>query len=250
MSKQESGFSHIVLVVVIVVLAVVGLVGWRVIAANSKDKASPASSQNSEADIVLHNVGLANFDGIDYTTQATSEYNSKGLKGFYVFGDKLSGGRLNPNFEYASLKAGTQVVSAIDGVVTFIKDQTESGDSEVIVQPKEGSVWSIGYDHLTNLSVKRGDAVTIGQPLGQPAVQNNGLLRFEFQVNKGDGNNTMHYCPTTLLAPDVKVQTLAGLTSMQEQWESTTGLDLYNIAAQNPVGCLFTTLTPAQAEGR
>lgn len=251
MNKQESGSSHIVVVIVLVVIVVIGLVGWRVLASQNNTTTTNDARASNEPAPSLQNVGLANFDSsIDYTTQATREYQTMGLKGFYVFGDKLPGNRLNPNFEFASVTQGTPIISAIDGVVTFIKEQPETGDSEVMVQPKEGSAWTIGYDHLTNLNVTKGQAVKVGQTLGQPSVQNNGLYRFEFQVNKGDGDNTMHYCPSTLLAANVKQQTLDGLSTMQTKWETTTGLDLYDLAAQNPIGCLVTTLTPARAEGR
>ncbi len=81
-------------------------------------------------------------------------------------------------------------------------------------------------------------------------MQNNGLLRFEIQINKDENGATTHYCPTTLLATGVKEKWLADLTAMQNKWESTTGLELYDLAAQDPVGCTAKTLTPQQAEGR
>ena len=251
-SSEQHGFSHILVVVVVVLLAVVGFAGWRVMGSSPDQTNNQQNSQKTsekESDIALQNLGLASFDGIDVTTNATREFSSNGLKGFYVFGDKLSGGRQNPNFEYASLKSGTKVVSAIDGIVGFIKEQTDSKDFEVFIQPKENSAWTVGYDHITNVSVKKGASIKAGDVIGEPAVQNNGLLRFEIQINKDESGQTTHYCPSTLLAASVKDKWLAELTTMQNKWESTTGLELYDLSAQTPVGCIKKTLTAKEAEG-
>lgn len=212
-----------------------------------------ASPTPQEADLVLQNVGLASLSDVAYTTQATREYQSAGRKGFYVFGDSLGKGdpRRNPNFEFASLKADARIVSAIDGVVAEVRTQTESNDVEVFIQPKEGSAWTIGYDHLINVKVAKGAQVTAGQLLGNPAVQGNGLYRFEFQVNDDRSGTTVHVCPTTLLASPVRDTWLGELAAMQSKWEQETGIDtLYDPSSQLPVGCLSETLSLAEAEGR
>lgn len=248
---SQEGLAHILLAIIVIVVGVIALVGWRVLSAKDDSKTvTQTATSVSEDDISLQNLGLASLDDVDITENAVREYADKGLKGFYVFADSLSGGRLNPNFEYASLKPGTEVVSAIDGVVGFIKEQPDSGDTEVFIQPREGSMWTIGYDHLTNVTVKKGQLVKAGDVLGQPAVQNNGLLRFEIQVNKDENGTTIHHCPSTLLSPTVQAKQLSDLEAMQNSWNAKTGLDLYNPAAQNPIGCLRQTLTPQEAEGR
>ncbi len=253
---NQAGFHAVEVVIVFLVVGVIGFVGWQVF----KTKGEPSnqtqagqqneSKDETEADVELQNFGLESLDDVDVTSQALRDFQSQGLKGFYVFGDKLSGGRTNPNFEFASLKAGTKVVAAIDGVVGFVKQQSETGDYEVFLQPKENSVWTIGYDHLINVKVKQGDAVKAGDKIGEPAMQNNGFTRFEIQINKDENGSTTHYCPSTLVAASVKDKLLADLAAMQQNWESTSGLELYDTAAQSPVGCIMKTLTPAQAEGR
>lgn len=258
--RNQAGIAHIgMILVIVVVLIAVALVGLRVIQQSSNtdetnrtDDPSTSDAQ-SEATPKLQNVGLASMDSVLVTPDALREYDTMGLKGFYPFGDKLGGKtdtRLNPNFEFASLKDDTKVISAIDGVVAFIKEQSESGDTEVFIQPKEGSIWTIGYDHLTNVTVKKGDTVKAGAVIGQPAVQNNGALRFEIQINKDESGVTTHVCPSTLLDDNVKSQVLGQLTSMQQAWNTVTGLNLYDTAAQDPVGCLKKTMTVAEAEGR
>jgi len=257
---NQKGFSFVEVSIVVAVVAILGLVGWRLfIQSSSSDptqtqenssSSNTADGNSDEADIALQNIGLQSIEDVDVTTQAVREYGSNGLKGFYVFGDKLSGGRLNPNFEYASLRSGTKVVSAIDGVVGFIKQQSDSNDFEVFIQPKDGSMWTIGYDHITNVTVKKGDTVRSGDVIGEPAVQNNGLLRFELQINKDENGVTTHYCPSALLASSVRDKYLNELATMQNKWEEKTALDLYDISTQSPIGCLKETLSVAEAEGR
>ena len=257
LKNNQSGMAHVgVVVLVVVVLAVIGFVGFNVMNKeeaddNQSQQTSQTTPQTSEAepDIALQNFGLASLDSVLVSEDAVREYSSKQLKGFYVFGDKLSGGRSNPNFEFASLKSGTEVVAAIDGVIAFVKEQPDSGDMEVFLQPKEGSMWTIGYDHLTDLAVKQGDQVKAGDVLGKPAKQGNGVLRFEIQINKDKDGETLHVCPSTLLAKDVSTALLKDLANMQKAWETTTGLDLYDLGEQDPVGCLEQSMTPSQAEG-
>lgn len=217
-------------------------------------KAANQSRLTPEPVPVLQNLGLESLGSVRIDTRALSEFATFGLKGFYLFGDSLSGGRRNPNFEYSSLQEGTRVVSAIDGIVVFIREQPETNDFEVFLQPKEGSAWTVAYDHLTQLQVQRGAVITAGTVLGQPARQNNGLLRFELQINQdiGSGSNvsTTHFCPTFLLAPAVRDQWLTALQKMMNDWETVSGLELYDSSKHAPLGCHKPTLTVAEAEGR
>lgn len=241
------------MILIFVVLAGIGFAAYRVFG-NSNSKADNTSQESItkelEPDISLQNIGIDTIDNVDINDYAIREFDNHGLKGFYVFGDSLSGGRLNPTLEFASLKSGTKAVSVIDGIVTFIKEQSETSDFEVFVQPKDGSVWTVGYDHLINVTVTKGQTVKAGDILGEPAKQNNGLTRFEVQINKDVYGETTHYCPITLLGQDIKVEVEKKLLDMQKSWESVTGKNLYDTDAQDPVGCLKTTLTPAEAEGK
>jgi murein DD-endopeptidase MepM/ murein hydrolase activator NlpD len=263
MNRNQNGFSLILLPILLIVIAIIGFAVFRIMGSTKDQNDTQATNNQStinqntlrpteqEKDIELQNFGLASLSEVLVTKDALRDFASNGLKGFYVFGDTLPGGRQNPNFEFASLKKSAEVLAAIDGIVVNIKEQTEVGitDSEVFIQPKEGSVWTVGYDHLVNLQVKKGDVVKAGKVLGNPAPQNNGSYRFEIQINKDVGDTT-HVCPSTIVASSVKQQLLGDLKTMLEAWESQTGTELYNVAAQNPVGCVLPSLTPAQAEGR
>ena len=206
----------------------------------------------------LQNVGLESFDSVDYSFNAVFSFKDSGHKGFYIFGDELPGDgpikRKNPTFEFASLKDNTRIVAAIDGVVAFIKEQPESNDFEVFLQPKEGSSWVLGYDHVVNVAVTRGATVKAGDFLGNPGRQQNGLLRFELQINQDVTTNgsvvTTHFCPTFLLAQAVRDKVLADMTTTMDTWEKNFNLELYDPSRHALVGCIKPTLTTDESEGR
>ncbi len=254
--RQKRGFSLVELVLILGITAVIAAVVLYGVKGskqhNDKSRASTKSAVRADDNPVLMNLGVVSLDSIAVNPAATRDYLASGHKGFYVFGDILPGTpvRQNPNFEFASVKEGTQLIAALDGVIGFIKQQPETNDYEVYIMPSEQSQWVIGYDHVVNLSVKKGDAVKVGQKIGEPARQGNGLLRYELQVNKGTNDATsVSICPTTLLATSAKPAILSRLKSLQDQWEAVTGLELYNTANQNPVGCIKQQLTQAESQG-
>lgn len=243
---NQDGFGIVGALLIVLVISVLGFMGFKVFTVQKTDVPKQTQQPAKSDELVLKNLGLRSLDSVLVSNAALREYDSQGLKGFYAFGDKLGNtGRINPNFEFASLKSDTKVVAAIDGTVVFIKEQSGSNDNEVFLQTFEGSMWMIGYDHLTKLSVKKGDMVKAGDVLGEPVLQGNGLPRFELQINKkqSDGNERS-YCPSALLDPSVKDALLGELTAMMQQWESSSGRELYDIAAQQPAGCLAEIVTP------
>lgn len=250
--RNQSGIAHLAAILVVVVLASAAFVGWRVLGAQKDAKPQQnTSGKPVEDNLELKNLGLASMDSVLVAESALRDYESMGLRGFYLFGDKLGNdnARKNPNFEFSSLKPGTEVIAAIDGVIVHVREQSDGDDSEVFLQTRDGSQWMIGYDHLINLKVKKGQQVKVGDVLGEPAPQGNGSLRFEFQVNKEAGS-TEHVCPSTLLAKDVAEKTLAELRAMMDLWNQIGRKTLYTFSDQSPVGCLVKTLTPEQAQGK
>lgn len=254
MKHNQKGSIHLMLVLALIILAVVGVGIWRILNGNSDNNTSSSTQISLEENVVeeaapkLKNIGLASLSDIEINPFALSEF-SRGLKGFYVFGDPLEGGRLNPNFEFSSVKADAEVISAIDGIVVNVMEQPETKDYEVFILPKEGSVWSLGYDHLINLKVEKGDSVVVGTVIGNPAIQNNGLHRFELQINSDFAGETIHHCPTTLLDESVRADVETELQTMMDAWEGL-GYELYDIPSQSPIGCIKKELTPTEAEGR
>lgn len=259
--NSQRGFSIVEIIFVLVVFGLIIGVGLFVAGKmNNKDirpgdnnGSQKASNNSGEPDLQIYNFGIEDLGNVEVVATATRDFTVNKRKGFYLFGDELPGTpvRYNPNFEFASLKEGTTLISAIDGVVGFVREQKESKDFEVFLMPQEPSRWLIGYDHVTDLKVKKGDKVKVGQELGKPARENSGNLRYEFQINKdNDSDDGTHICPSSLLASSVRQKVLNDLANMQNSWESITGLELYNLADQNPVGCLKSEMTPKYASGQ
>ena len=148
----------------------------------------------------------------------------------FMFGQPLPGRdhvQLNPNLEFGGLTSAINVVASIDGIVGFVREQTDSKDFEVFLQPKENSIWTIGYDHLTDVTVKQGDRVTVGQVLGKAARENNGMYRYELQVNKDVGGVTTFHCPTALLRADVQATQTAAIERFIKDWNTFYGSAMY-----------------------
>ncbi len=254
--KKPFSTSWILIVglIIVIIITAILLLTRDAESSNSSSQNGPEqrTQKTPEPTLQIANIGLTSLADNEVTTQATRDYARAGLRGFYLFGDKFTSNdpRINPNFEFASLKKDAKIIAAIDGTVTHIRQQSESSDYEVFLQPFAGSTWTIGYDHLVNLQVQTGDKVVVGDVLGNPSLQNNGLYRFEFQVNNEEASGTVHHCPSNLLSPGTAPKILAELQSHQDAWETITKLELYQPENQSPTGCLVPTLTPAQAEGR
>jgi murein DD-endopeptidase MepM/ murein hydrolase activator NlpD len=149
----------------------------------------------------------------------------------FLFGQPLPGRattQLNPNLEFGGLTSAVNVVAAIDGIVGFVKQQADSNDYEVFLQTAENSIWTIGYDHLTDVTVEQGDRVTAGQLLGKAARENNGMYRYELQINKDVNGVTTFHCPTELLRSDVKASTVSAIEQFIKDWNTFYGSDVYS----------------------
>lgn len=170
-----------------------------------------------------------------------------------LFGQKLpkSPGqpqRINPNFEFRSLNSPIEIISAIDGVVVFIKEQPEAKDYEVFLSTFEGSNWVIGYDHVTDLKVKKGDKVKVGQKLGKAALERDRYYRYELQINHEQPNDkTTMICPTQLLDKSVKGKYVEQFKQLEMDWKKWYGKDSFDT---NQGGCVKEELTVSESEGR
>jgi murein DD-endopeptidase MepM/ murein hydrolase activator NlpD len=166
----------------------------------------------------------------------------------FLFGQPLPGRdhvQLNPNLEFGGMTAAINVVAAIDGVVGFVRQQSDSNDYEVFLMPKENSIWTIGYDHLTDVTVKQGDTVTVGQVLGKAARENNGMYRYELQINKDVAGVTTFHCPMDLLRDDVKATQNAAIEQFIREWNTFYGSDVYS---PYTTACAKSVLTLAETQ--
>jgi hypothetical protein len=194
---------------------------------------------DTEEVLELANLGGVTFGRHNTSTRTAGDFSmSKTYLGIdqgmtvpmYVFGQPLPGRattQLNPNLEFGGLTSPVTVISAIDGIVGFVRQQAESNDSEIFLQTNENSVWTIGYDHITDVTVKQGDRVTVGQVLGKAARENNGVYRYELQINKDVNGVTTFHCPTDLLRADVKATQVAAIEQLIKDWNAFYGSNAY-----------------------
>lgn len=217
----------------------------------------PSTNTVGDDALVLANLGGVTFQAHNKTDQTAGDirmaktYLDAGAGRnvpVFLFGQPLPGRdhvQLNPNLEFGGLVSAVDVVSAIDGIVGFVRQQTESNDYEVFLQPKENSMWTIGYDHLTNVAVKQGDAVTIGQKLGKAARENNGMYRYELQINKDVNGVTTFYCPVDLLRADVRESYATAITQFITEWNAFYGSKVYGTYTS---ACTKSVLTLSETE--
>ena len=114
---------------------------------------------------------------------------------FYIFGATLPSGAVNPTFEIETANQSTAVFAVAAGKVINITNTTQ-GDRAVFVQPNDQSVFDIAYDHVNNVQVSVGQAVTAGQQIGTVGTLNNGRGRTELQINRTEGGSSLAQCIT------------------------------------------------------
>lgn len=234
--------------IVLLVLVTLGAGCSKQSTTNSSEQQSQGnattSTDSTEPQPELSNLGGISFGAYNASTKLAGDIRmdpehyldeaSGHVVPMYVFGQPLPGRsttQLNPNVEFGGLKNPITLVSALDGVVGFVRQQTSSNDYEVFIQPKENSEWTIGYDHVTDVTVKQGDRVTVGQVLGKAAKENNGTYRYEFQINRDVNGVTTFYCPTALLNARSKATYTTKIEQFINDWNTMTGKKSYGIYA-------------------
>lgn len=156
--------------------------------------------------------------------------------------------RINPNLEIHGLSEQIKVIAAIDGVVGFVKQQPGSDDAEVFLQPEKNSDWTIGYDHVVDVQVTQGQQVRVGDVLGKAALDDRFGYYYEFQINQDNtANGTIMHCPTALLTNDIKATQQAAFDQLVSDWEQWYKKDVFPTQSG---GCVRTTITAAESEGR
>ncbi len=265
---QSRGFSGVEAVIIILVVVAVAALGWRLIAARKNTTSATNSTNNvrksqksvSSTQPKLKNLGGVTLAPYDTVTKMAGDIE---FSKYYVnsdhnmttasifFGQQVPSHAdhtktlANPNFTFAGLKTAIDVVSPIDGKVIEVKQQPETKDYEVMLWEKEDSIYVLGLDHLTDVTVKRGDSVAAEQVLGKAARENNGSYRYELQINKEENGQTSFACPTQLLAADVKQKWSDQLDLFANDWNIWWGSAAY---PQMTGGCVKQVLTLNEVE--
>ena len=144
---------------------------------------------------------------------------------------------------------GTKVRATTGGIVTTNLSQKGSDHGHIgfsITKP-ESPLWSFGYDHIMNLTVKEGDRVVAGQILGETSnddkwLSGDGYGVIEIGVAYTNTASTGH-CPFMYLDESVKQDYLNKIKALHALWEEYTGnSSLYDEDNDFIPGCIKKTL--------
>lgn len=207
--------------------------------------------------LVLNNIGInlgsynpkTNMAGdILFTKNIDSHY---GRKSFLEFGTTLtgpSGTDIMPHPTYI-LPLGTKVFSPVNGKVDTVRYQAESGDYEIVIVPDGFPKWRISFDHVIDLSFRKGDTLQVNNIIAKVAPSRSSAVPsdfglVEFQVweesssffSREPGDST---CPFLLLTENAKQNIVSLITQLAAEWEKYIGEDVYNEDNWVFPGCLL-----------
>lgn len=217
---------------------------------------SSHANASSDAQPVLYNLGGIDLErDVEFNAHVLDVARGK-TAAVFLFGQPLPQNpgepqRINPNLEFGGIKTPIELISALNGVVAFIKEQPETNDYEVFLQTEENSTWIVGYDHVTDLRVTKGQQISVGDVLGKAAIENNGYYRYEIQINHETNNETTMICPTDLLDASVRTTEKAKIDAFVERW-NTSYRAVYNDDSYTTQsgGCIKSIVTNAESQGQ
>ena len=263
--RLESGFSVIEVLVVLFAAAILIMVGtWAFTRMKTAHKLQKVTKHEEfdDAKPVLQNLGgiyLAAYNkstgragDITFDNRLVDPTKSIEVQ-TYLFGQKMvhagQPDRINPNLDFRGIYTQIDILAAINGKVLFIKDQPGSNDHEIVIAGSDNSTWHIGYDHVVEPRVKRGDVVVAGQVIGKASPYKNGTYYYELQVNHKNSplGDTLEYaCPTTLLDSSVKAAYVEGINLMVRDWITFRTTDAYG---PQDGGCVKPSLKAQEVDG-
>lgn len=168
-----------------------------------------------------------------------------------IYGEQIKGGIQEPQMAFIA-PLGTPVIAMLDGTVCDLP-KLYSGDYSIRVVPKgtkcsgEQAAVLFEHEHVLSPRVKVGSKVKAGQVIAtvsdyNPHWKDKGFGMVEtgvfFAKNDGAGR-PWHACPSRFLAKGSKAGMLTTLRSIEQAWiAERNDPALYDLAAQNPLGCL------------
>lgn len=194
--------------------------------------------------------GVMQLAGVTPPTFPNPEDNNMYSRIVGLYGEQLKGVQ-EPQMAFMA-PLGTPVIAMVDGTVCDLPT-LYSNDFSVRVAPTgvacSGNAANVlfEHEHLINPLVKLGDTVKAGQQIGtvsdfNPNWKAKGIGIIEtgvFFMKNDNSGRPWHACLANYLAPDKAASMTATLSSIEQGWMSVRGDSaLYNVAAQNPVGCL------------
>jgi hypothetical protein len=193
---------------------------------------------------VIHDMGI-DLEPYDPSTGFAGDVDFGGLtyddRAFITFGGDLDGSpNVHPTF---IIPLGTEIRSVSEGVVHRIETLGDD-DYDICVHRGEGDEWCISYEHATNIRVSEGDAVKVGDVLGEAGRINEftDSGKFDLKVWRGGTTTILNHCPYDLFDPSVMEEKQAELSRFIRDWEEFIGKDVYDEDSWLSPGCITETL--------
>jgi hypothetical protein len=143
-----------------------------------------------------------------------------------------------PNFEFY-VRATAVVVAPVSGVVWAVGYHAQFDDYGILIRRGFHTELWVEIDHVSNPTVRAGDEVTAGQPIGTAGKTNDPATgRVELQVSDGRRRPVTHYCPNVGFAPTATADIEGKLIRLMQDVEARAGnAALYNEGSMFRVGC-------------
>ncbi len=160
--------------------------------------------------------------------------------GFFIPASSASPDKYNPQPTFV-VPLGTPVRSLVNGIVAKIPTLWSSDYSIHVTADGKIQKWIYETEHIINPKVKVGDAVVVGQIIGEVSDFDHGVPvgfgTVEIGILKG-GNQPQHVCPFNYLDPSIKEEVLTKITALYTSWENfRNDTTLYKETTKIP-GCL------------
>ena len=178
-----------------------------------------------EPEFYIYNLGvdIAPYDDDPY--RADNFHDNEHFYGFFCFGYDISETKPCSCFEYM-IDKNASVYSPCDGVIKRIEYQPETNDYSILIVSGTlksrldlGTYYKIDVDHVTNIKVKSGDKVKVGQILGNPGPWEGNIGRVEIDII----NNKVHYAPFQFCHPTVKTRLEQKISKLMSDIETRYG---------------------------
>lgn len=136
-----------------------------------------------------------------------------------AFGELISVSKQLGNIEFHPSQTA-QVFSHVNGVIETIVENSPLATKgyEIFIKTKSDSCFTIIIDHVRNLAVTEGQAVSIGTLLGNPGKFGASLGQVELQIN--DDKEKKAWCAMAFMDSATRATYNAKIDDFRSDWEN------------------------------
>jgi len=211
--------------------------------AKETPKSIPITTPNFEEKPVLKNL-IVEIEPYDKSLGRAGAivFESGDDLAFATFGEVVKGpegAKTLPTFEYHTVPNAT-VFAAADGVIMDVHLNSGWNDYEILITPNADSYWQVWYDHVQNVSLKKGDYVTAGQKLGTSGIRSQTAGRTELMVRYSNwrAKETYTICPFSVFDLSLSSTYQKKISQLMQDWEDFKSNSLiYNQGSHIYPGC-------------